>query len=98
MICLATGLPHAGDPCARCLRLDETARRTREDPRVVELREAADLAWVVKRASRHLPIREWDRLDMAWRKAVDDAQAMFQRVWAEKAEEYDRERAADPRN
>ena len=34
---------------------------------------------------------------MAWRRAVDDAQAMFQRAWAEKVEEYDREAAAEPR-
>lgn len=98
MICLKTGLPHPGDPCSPCLRVEEVARRTREDPRVVELREAADLAWAAKQTGKHLPLLEWDRLDAAWRKAVDDAQATFARVWvenwAEKVEEYNREEAA----
>lgn len=90
-ICLSTGLPHVGDACARCIRMDEIARRTREDPRAVAAQAVKEAVLLAKDVGRDLPLQEWLKLDDAWRSEVDEARAVFESVWAEKAEEYDRE-------
>lgn len=87
MICLATGLPHVGDPCARCLLVDDVARATREDPRVVEGQKLSDEARWAMDAGKGLPLREWMKLEGAWRLRVDEQRALFSEVWAEKMRE-----------
>lgn len=81
-MCFATG-KFEDEPCAKCADLDARLARTRKDPRVIEATAATDTAWNEMQNNRAIPLKEWLKLECAWRKASDDARAVFSHVFQE---------------
>lgn len=77
MICLATGLPHPGDPCDRCVAFEKRLAIARADPAVVAARAADEAAWQAYNAGRGLPLEERYKLEKAWCAASDAEREAF---------------------